>query len=141
MNGRERLTTDKTKIFARESLTIMSITKDNLRKLYNEVFDRLQEYEVAEEEGNIIVPPCKMGDTVYRIVEMSTGVSTKIKRTHCPPQERGVIIPCKPTIKRFVRSVVVTKNNFFDVCENFGESVFPTKEAAKKALRGECEGK
>lgn len=62
---RDRLTTDKTKIFARENPTLMSITKDELRKLYNEVFDRLQEYEVAEEQGQIIVPPCKVGDKVY----------------------------------------------------------------------------
>lgn len=64
---RERLTTDKTKIFARESITLMSITKDSLRMLYNEIFDRLQEYEVAEETGQIIVLPCKVGDIVYVI--------------------------------------------------------------------------
>ena len=56
---RERLTTNKTKIFARENPTLMSITKAELRNLYNEVFDRLQEYEVAEEQGQIIVPPQK----------------------------------------------------------------------------------
>lgn len=62
---RKRLTTDKKKIFARECPTLMSITKDELRKLYNEIFDRLQEYEVAEETGKIIVPPVKVGDTVW----------------------------------------------------------------------------
>lgn len=56
---KERLTTDKQKIFARENPTIMSMTKEALRRHYNEIFDRLQEYEVAEENGNIIVPPCK----------------------------------------------------------------------------------
>ena len=62
---RDRLTTDKTKIFARENITLMSVTKAELRRLYNEIFDRLQEYEVAEETGQIIVPPCKVGDMVY----------------------------------------------------------------------------
>ncbi len=61
---RDRLTTDKRKIFARECPTLMSVTKDELRKLYNEIFDRLQEYEVAEETGQMIVPPCKVGDVV-----------------------------------------------------------------------------
>lgn len=57
MTERERLTTERRKIFARESLTLMSITKDELRQHYNEIFDRLQEYEVAEENNQIIVPP------------------------------------------------------------------------------------
>lgn len=66
---RERLTTDKTKIFVRENITLMSVTKDELRRHYNEIFDRLQEYEVAEETGQIIVPPCKVGDTAHFLIE------------------------------------------------------------------------
>lgn len=54
---RDRLTTDTKKIFVRECPTLMSVTKDELRKLYNEIFDRLQEYEVAEETGQIIELP------------------------------------------------------------------------------------
>ena len=66
---RERLTTDKTKIFVRECPTLMSVTKDELRRHYNEIFDRLQEYEVAEETGQIIVPLCKVGDVAYFLIE------------------------------------------------------------------------
>lgn len=69
MTERERLTTERRKIFARESLTLMSMTKDELRQHYNEIFDRLQEYEVAEENNQIIVPPCKVGDTVYVVYD------------------------------------------------------------------------
>ena len=47
---RERLTIDGRKIFARESVTLNSMTKSELQQHYIEVFDRLQEYEVAEEE-------------------------------------------------------------------------------------------
>lgn len=61
----ERLTTEKRKIFARENITIMSMTKDELRQHYNEIFDRLQEYESAEETENTIKLPCKIGDRVY----------------------------------------------------------------------------
>lgn len=71
MTDGERLTTDKRKIFARESLTIMSMNKDELRKHYNEIFDRLQEYEVAEEQGQLIRPPCKVGDVVYFVARNS----------------------------------------------------------------------
>ena len=70
---RERLTTERRKIFARESLTLMSMPKEELRRHYNEIFDRLQEYEVAEENSQIIVPPCKVGDVVYRICKRVDG--------------------------------------------------------------------
>ena len=43
------------------------------------------------------------------------------------------------TIKRFIRTVEVTKNNFFDVCENWGKTVFLTKEEAEQALKGGAE--
>ena len=46
----QRLTTDKRKIFARENPTLMSMNKDELRRHYNEIFDRLQAYEVEEEK-------------------------------------------------------------------------------------------
>ena len=73
--------------------------------------------------NGVIVPPCKVGQTVYRIVEMST----------------GVMMNSTYTIKRFIRTVEVTKNNFFDVCENWGKTVFLTKEEAEKALKGGAE--
>lgn len=90
--------------------------------------------------NGVIVPPCKVGDKVYRTVGMSTGVTKVIKRTLCPPYKGDVLINCKPTIKRFIRSVIVTKNNFFDICENFDKTVFLTKEEAEQALKG-AEGK
>ena len=73
MTDRERLTTDKRKIFARESPTIMSMNKDELRKHYNEIFDRLQEYEVAEEQGQLIRPPCKVGTHIWVIPTKENG--------------------------------------------------------------------
>lgn len=73
---RDRLTTDKRKIFARECPTLMSMNKDELRMLYNEIFDRLQEYEVAEETGQIIVPPCKVGD----YIEWDNGICKRLEK-------------------------------------------------------------
>ena len=90
-------------------------------------------------ENGVIVPPCKVGDTVYRVVVMSTGVTRVVKKTLCPPYKSGVIVNINPTIKRFIRSVLVTKNNFFDVIENFGKTVFLTKEEAEQALKGGAE--
>lgn len=85
-------------------------------------------------ENGVIVPPVKVGDTVYRIVQMSTGVKHKIKVFSERGETQGIIIPREPTIKHFIRCVKVTKNNFIDVCENFCKTVFLTKEQAEKAL-------
>lgn len=79
-----------------------------------------------------IRPPCKVGDTLYRIIKMSTGIDRKIINT----KSGGIITPCKPTIKKFIRTVTVTKNNYLDCCEKFGITVFASREEAKKALRG-----
>lgn len=81
-------------------------------------------------------PPCKVGQTVYRIVEMSTGVTSKHAAFVCDGKLHGTITPCKPTIKRFIRRVTVTKNNIVDCCENYGKTVFLTKEEAEAALKG-----
>lgn len=78
-------------------------------------------------ENGVIVPPCKMGDTVYRVVTMGTGVTFK-KVGYNIYRER------EQTIKRFIRCVEVTKNNFFDICENFSKTVFLTEEEAEEAL-------
>jgi hypothetical protein len=86
-------------------------------------------------ENGVIVPPCKVGDTVYRIVKMSTGVTTAIRAIRKEGKITGVIKPCEPTIKQFIRSVTVTKNNFIDCCENFGKTVFLSEAEAKYALK------
>ena len=87
-----------------------------------------------------IKPPCKIGDTVFRIVEMSTGVTQKQKVWVENGKIHGEITPCKPTIKRFIRCVTVTKNNIVDCCEDYGKTVFPTRKKAEVALRKD-EGK
>lgn len=90
--------------------------------------------------NGVICPPCKVGQTVYRVVVMSTGVTRVFKKTLCPPYRCGVIVDYKPTAKRVIRSVVVTKNNFFDVVDSFGKTVFPTKEEAEAKLKEGVQG-
>ena len=88
--------------------------------------------------NGVIVPPCKVGDTVYRIVKMGTGIHYKqIGRCGIGHTQGYKIVPCEEKIKRFIRSVTVTKNNLFDICENFGKTVFFTREEAEKALKGD----
>ena len=80
--------------------------------------------------NGVLCPPCKLGDTVYRVVTMGTGVTFKrIPHTHIYKE-----VP--QTIKTFIRCVEVTKNNFFDVCENWDKKAFASKEEAENALGG-----
>jgi len=83
-------------------------------------------------ENGVIVPPCKVGDKVYRIVEMGTGIHYK----QVGSRGKGCkIVPCEEKIKRFIRLVIVTKNNFFGICEEFGKTVFLSREEAEQALK------
>lgn len=123
---RERLTTDKTKIFVRENITLMSVTKDELRRHYNEIFDRLQEYEVAEETGQIIAPPCKVGDTVWAII-------------------RDTVRECQIHHYKILGETLVVcfeekayRGRHYEWSEGYvGVTLFATKEEAEEALRGE----
>ena len=71
----------------------------------------------------VIVPPCKVGDTVYRIYTRSW-IGEDV-----------------------VREVVVSENGVFYVddkgrmtsCDKFGKTVFLSREEAEKALEGEAE--
>lgn len=139
---RDRLTTDKRKIFARESLTLMSMNKDELRQHYNEIFDRLQEYEVAEEQGQIIIPPCKVGDTVYVIEpcrcynNYSEFDECHHRRTKATKWIEMVRVPTKhhtKCLKLFERPFKVEYMN------KFGKTAFLTIEEAKAALKGGAE--
>lgn len=83
--------------------------------------------------------PIKMGQTVYRLIKMRTGITSKSRAIHRKGMVTGIIQPCEPTIKQFIRCITVTKNNFIDCCDNFGKTVFLTREEAEKALRKEDE--
>lgn len=108
--------------------TLLQMAADKIEELENKLADA-------------IVPPCKVGQTVYRIVEMSTGITSKIRAIRKKAKQTGVIQPCEPTIKRFIRCVAVTKNNIIDCCENYNKTVFATREEAVRALKGEKHNK
>ena len=79
-------------------------------------YDRLRELAAADKDGRLVVLPCKVGDTVYF-------------STH-----NGTI--CSHTIRRFERN----KNSDY-MCssllipiDEFGKTVFLTREEAEKAL-------
>ena len=111
-----------------------------LEKTYDhETEQKLEEYVADYLLANgVILPPCKVGDMVYRVIEMGTGIRFKqVGRCGIGHSQGYKIVPCEEKIKRFIRTVEVSKNNFFDICENFGKTVFLTREEAEAKLKGE----
>lgn len=70
------------------------------------VHDKLRKYEQAEEDGLLIRLPCKVGDTVYSVVE-----------------DGFTIFPLKFSLSFYVRRK-----------GDFGKTIFLTKEEAEQAL-------
>lgn len=132
---KERLTTNKQKIFARECPTLMSMTKDVLRKHYNEIFDRLQEYEVAEENGNIITPPCKVGNAVYYANGKYYDDIVKCKVIEICQDEKGMTIKTQ-SWDRCVPGLSERHDRWFKA-DDFGKKVFLDKEKAREVLKNE----
>ncbi len=78
-------------------------------------YDHLRELAEADKDGRVVVPPCKVGDTVYRLQYIEQ-----------PPG-------------RFTVGIVPIKFALIWL-EEFGKTVFLSREEAEKALQ-EMEGK
>ena len=76
-------------------------------------------------ENGVIVPPCKVGDKVYCIGTPCGGC----KYFNEPLTEEGIEI-CKACKKR----EIIECGLEFDLINEFGKTVFLTKEEAEKAL-------
>jgi hypothetical protein len=74
--------------------------------------------------NGVIVPPCKVGDKIYMLVTRHT---TSFEF----PNGKMVRKENQHTI---IKQTYLTKSNFFKVLEDFGKTVFLTKEEAEKAL-------
>lgn len=74
-------------------------------------FDKLAHYEDLEEQGLLLKLPCKVGDTVYEIVE-------------------------EWDLKSNSKYYVIDKTKFnLDLLDWFGKCVFLTKEEAERKLK------
>ena len=81
--------------------------------------DRLAYYEDLEEQGRLIILPCKIGYTVYRICPWS---NRSYDAHHC------TVVPWKATYNRM--PIIAAK---------LGTKIFLSREDAEKALEGVSE--
>jgi hypothetical protein len=86
-------------------------------------------YNVPKEQ--IIVPPCNVGDKIYMLVT---------RKTHSFVFEEGKKMLRVDNQHTFIKETYLTRLNFFKVLDDFGKTVFLTKEEAENALK-EREGK
>lgn len=82
---------------------------------YKQIYDRLAEYEDAEEQGLLVWLPCKEGTWVYKVCMISVRDDDYAMTWH---QEMGV---------REVRFQASMR-------DQFGKTIFLTREEAEKAL-------
>ena len=81
------------------------------------------------EEGNVIVPPCKVGDTVYYNLGKNASLPFGTKRTLALEVE--AIASTKDKKDWFVRTMFAGAIGDFNFSD-FGKTVFLTKEEAEK---------
>jgi hypothetical protein len=132
--------------------------KNTLKCILN-CFERLAQYEDAEQEGRLAVLPCKVGDTVYAIADCADILKdcdddyyTGTGAITCPFEKDCEFEECDDANRRifetYVRSIYKDKdepvNIFLDKIvdrqfypSDFGKTVFLTREAAEAALKGE----
>jgi hypothetical protein len=79
-----------------------------------EVLEKLAEYEDLEEQGMLLKLPCKIGDTVYRVM-------------HRDRRDRS---------DSFIRRTILGEHNLYRIVVNgeFGKTVFLTAEEAEAAI-------
>lgn len=109
------------------------------------VWERLKAYEDLEEQGRLVVLPCRVGDTVYEIDLPEYGViGCKVRSVLLVPD-----LLTKETVTAL--EVEVVEGHGMGSCydfdlDDFGKTVFLTREEAEAALAadknvGHMEGK
>ena len=85
-------------------------------------YENLADYLIA---NGVIVPPCKVGDKIYMLVT---------RKTHSFVFEEGKRMLMVDNQHTFIKETNLTKLNFFKVIDDFGKTVFLTKEEAEAHL-------
>ena len=99
---------------------------------------KLAEYETADEEGRLVVLPCKPWDKVYQLF-VADVINKKLIYKIFQAKVTEITIDRFRTIFSF-ETLDENKYKSDLTMESFGETVFLTREEAEKALK-EMEGK
>ncbi len=101
----------------------------------NKILERLAEYEDLEEKGQLLKPPCAVGDTVYRIhkaTELSPDKVYNCRVTGVKQEYNSIYIKLYANINKETYSIWI--DNWFDKCQ-MGYEFFLTEQEAEQALQ------
>ena len=99
----------------------------------NECVKKLAEYETADEEGRLVVLPCKPWDKVYQLF-VADVIDKKLIYKIFQAKVTEITIDRFRTIFSF-ETLDENKYKSDLTMESFGETVFLTREEAEKALK------
>ena len=99
----------------------------------NDCVKKLAEYETAEEEGRLVVLPCKPWDKVYQLF-VTDVIDKKLIYKIFQAKVTQITIDRFRTIFSF-ETLDENKYKSDLTMESFGETVFLTREEAEKALK------
>lgn len=99
---------------------ITALCSDVIPKL-----EKLAEYETAEDEGRLVVLPCKVGDTVYLIDDIDCVFERESIVTGIEIDEDGVTI--------MIQDESPISSSGYDI-QDFDETIFLNRDVAEKAL-------
>lgn len=95
------------------------------------IYNRLKDYEDAEEQGLLLRLPCKLGDIIYR-------VNTGAKESVIKMRVLQVIYKQLHKDRIIIRINAINDNDMGESCyllEDFGKTVFLTQAEAEKKLK------
>lgn len=109
---------------------------ENFIKWEDDCIKKLAEYEIAEEEGRLLVLPCKVGDKVYQIISRYTECTpfgdTFDESSCCGCEEE---CDSHKTYEIVETKVYTLEDIAWNIrCGNWGKNIFTDREDAEKAL-------
>ena len=90
-------------------------------KTIDDVIDKLAEYEDLEEQGRLVILPCKVGDTLYRLVPNLYREYVEIKIAQFVINKNGIYF--------------MTDKGVSWSADKIGKTVFLTKSEAEQKLK------
>ena len=105
--------------------------KDKSKCYENNMYNKLREYEIAEEQELLLKLPCKVGDAIYRINigAKEPIVEMRVLQVHWKQLHKDRII---------IRIDAINDDDMGESCyllEDIGKTVFLTKEEAEQTLK------
>lgn len=140
MTEHKRLTTKEKYPHGAEGVSKDKLTGKYCRGVFEATacVEKLEEYETAEDEGRLVVLPCKPWDKVYQLF-VADVIDKKLIYKIFQAKVTEITIDRFRTIFSF-ETLDENKYKSDLTMESFGETVFLTREEAEKALK-EMEGK